>query len=205
MNRRPDATRTADPTGADPRPSADGAPAHTARAADGTARGTARGTVRVLGGDDEPMIRAGVRAVLATDPGIEVVAEAADGREAVELVLQERQGLGDPDEQDVDPVRRGVARGQQPDRVLVDAVPGEVGEGRAPGQVGVAHLDRAVRRQCGGERPPPPPPDRDRPRPVARPPPGLRQLLAPLVVARLPGPPGVPPAHRGARAPHRAL
>jgi DNA-binding NarL/FixJ family response regulator len=40
--------------------------------------------VRVLVADDEAMIRAGVRAVLAADPGIEVVAEAADGRAAVE-------------------------------------------------------------------------------------------------------------------------
>ncbi|WP_435836482.1 response regulator [Streptomyces anulatus] len=46
--------------------------------------------MRVLIADDEPMIRAGVRAVLATDPGIEVVAEAADGHEAVELVRAHR-------------------------------------------------------------------------------------------------------------------
>ena len=38
--------------------------------------------------DDEPMIRVGVRAILATDPGMEVVAEAADGRAAVELTLR---------------------------------------------------------------------------------------------------------------------
>ncbi|MFI8908089.1 response regulator [Streptomyces albidoflavus] len=38
---------------------------------------------RVLVADDEPLVRAGVRAVLATDPGIETVAEAADGHEAV--------------------------------------------------------------------------------------------------------------------------
>jgi DNA-binding NarL/FixJ family response regulator len=41
--------------------------------------------IRVLLADDEAMIRAGLTAVLATDPGITVVAEAADGRAAVEL------------------------------------------------------------------------------------------------------------------------
>ncbi len=41
--------------------------------------------LRVLIADDEAMIRGGVRAILASDPGMEVVAEAADGREAVEL------------------------------------------------------------------------------------------------------------------------
>ncbi|MFD0904597.1 response regulator [Actinomadura sediminis] len=46
--------------------------------------------IRVLLADDEAMIRAGVRAILAADPGIEVVAEAADGREAVEGVLAHR-------------------------------------------------------------------------------------------------------------------
>ncbi|MFI2237682.1 response regulator [Streptomyces chrestomyceticus] len=47
-------------------------------------------TVRVLLADDEAMIRAGVRAILTASPGIEVVAEAADGREAVELALRHR-------------------------------------------------------------------------------------------------------------------
>ncbi|MFI2737939.1 response regulator [Streptomyces sp. NPDC018711] len=46
--------------------------------------------IRVLLADDEAMIRAGVRAILATDPGIEVVAEAGDGREAVELAREHR-------------------------------------------------------------------------------------------------------------------
>ncbi|MEU4762310.1 response regulator transcription factor [Actinosynnema sp. NPDC023794] len=44
--------------------------------------------IRVLLADDEAMVRAGVRAILDTDPGIEVVAEAADGREAVELARE---------------------------------------------------------------------------------------------------------------------
>ncbi|MEV7010401.1 response regulator transcription factor [Streptosporangium sp. NPDC051022] len=46
--------------------------------------------IRVLLADDEVMIRAGVRAILTTDPGIDVVAEAGDGREAVELTLAHR-------------------------------------------------------------------------------------------------------------------
>ncbi|WP_194813463.1 response regulator transcription factor [Nocardia sp. XZ_19_385] len=41
--------------------------------------------IRVLLADDEAMIRAGVRAILDTDPGIEVIAEAADGHQAIEL------------------------------------------------------------------------------------------------------------------------
>jgi DNA-binding NarL/FixJ family response regulator len=43
--------------------------------------------VRVVIADDEPLIRAGIRLILTSDPQIEVVAEAADGREAVALAL----------------------------------------------------------------------------------------------------------------------
>jgi DNA-binding NarL/FixJ family response regulator len=46
--------------------------------------------IRVLIADDEPMIRAGVRAVLSTAPDLAVVAEAADGHEAVELAQRHR-------------------------------------------------------------------------------------------------------------------
>ncbi|UJW35464.1 response regulator transcription factor [Saccharothrix sp. AJ9571] len=46
--------------------------------------------IRVLVADDEPMIRAGVAAILASDERIEVVAEASDGREAVERVREVR-------------------------------------------------------------------------------------------------------------------
>ncbi|RKN10080.1 response regulator [Streptomyces radicis] len=46
--------------------------------------------LRVLIADDEPMIRVGVRGILASDDGVEVVAEAADGREAVELARAHR-------------------------------------------------------------------------------------------------------------------
>ncbi len=46
--------------------------------------------IRLLLADDEAMIRAGVRAILAADGGIEVVAEAGDGREAIELARAHR-------------------------------------------------------------------------------------------------------------------
>ncbi|GGR37834.1 response regulator [Streptomyces netropsis] len=41
--------------------------------------------IRVLIADDEPLIRAGIRMILTSADDIEVVAEAADGREAVDL------------------------------------------------------------------------------------------------------------------------
>ncbi|MEU7313511.1 response regulator transcription factor [Streptomyces sp. NPDC007083] len=47
-------------------------------------------TIRVLIADDEPMVRTGVRTILGTDPGIEIVAEAGDGHEAVELACRHR-------------------------------------------------------------------------------------------------------------------
>ncbi|MET8340463.1 response regulator transcription factor [Streptosporangium canum] len=46
--------------------------------------------IRVVLADDESVVRAGVRMILAADPGIEVVAEAGDGRTLVELVRGHR-------------------------------------------------------------------------------------------------------------------
>jgi DNA-binding NarL/FixJ family response regulator len=46
--------------------------------------------VRVLIADDHPVVRSGIRGMLAPDPGFEVVGEAADGAEAVALTLRER-------------------------------------------------------------------------------------------------------------------
>lgn len=50
--------------------------------------------IRVVLADDEAMIRAGVSAILAADTGIEVVAEAEDGRAAVEQVRSTRPDVG---------------------------------------------------------------------------------------------------------------
>jgi DNA-binding NarL/FixJ family response regulator len=49
--------------------------------------------IRVLLADDEPLTRAGIRAVLGADPELEVVAEATDGREALELIRAHRPDI----------------------------------------------------------------------------------------------------------------
>ena len=46
--------------------------------------------IRVCLVDDQTLVRQGIRSLLALDDGIEVVAEAGDGRQAVELVPQVR-------------------------------------------------------------------------------------------------------------------
>jgi DNA-binding NarL/FixJ family response regulator len=46
--------------------------------------------IRVLLADDEVIVRVGVKAILAAAPDIEVVAEAGDGREALELARARR-------------------------------------------------------------------------------------------------------------------
>jgi DNA-binding NarL/FixJ family response regulator len=46
--------------------------------------------VRILIADDHPLTRDGIKAALAMDPGLKVVAEATDGQEAVSLAASER-------------------------------------------------------------------------------------------------------------------
>ncbi|NOT34853.1 MAG: response regulator transcription factor [Candidatus Eisenbacteria bacterium] len=47
-------------------------------------------TLRVVLIDDEPLARSGLRALLATQPDLEVVGEAGDGLEAIELIRTRR-------------------------------------------------------------------------------------------------------------------
>ena len=49
--------------------------------------------MRILIADDHGVVRGGLRLLLDRQPGIEVVAEAADGAEAVALALRERPDL----------------------------------------------------------------------------------------------------------------
>ena len=46
--------------------------------------------VRVLIADDHPVVRSGIKGMLASDPGFEVVGEAAGGTEAVAMTLREQ-------------------------------------------------------------------------------------------------------------------
>ena len=44
--------------------------------------------IRLLIADDHPLLRAGLRQVIATDPGLQIIAEAADGATALQLLVE---------------------------------------------------------------------------------------------------------------------
>lgn len=50
-------------------------------------------TIRIVVADDHPIVRAGIVGLLDQAPGIEVVGEASDGAQAVELAASERPDL----------------------------------------------------------------------------------------------------------------
>ncbi|AEW96241.1 MULTISPECIES: response regulator transcription factor [Streptomycetaceae] len=58
-----------------------------------TTPGTLPRPLRVVVADDNPVVRAGLGALLTARPGIEVVAEAADGRQAYEAAAAHRPDL----------------------------------------------------------------------------------------------------------------
>jgi len=50
-------------------------------------------SIRVLVADDHPLIRAGLVSFVGTEPGLEVVAEAGNGEEALEKYRELRPGV----------------------------------------------------------------------------------------------------------------
>jgi NarL family two-component system response regulator LiaR len=81
------------------------------------------GSIRVLVADDHPIVRKGIRALLATEPDIEVVGEARDGREAIVQAQRLRpdvvvMDLSMPTMGGVEAIRHIIAR-QPETRVLV--------------------------------------------------------------------------------------
>jgi two-component system LytT family response regulator len=86
---------------------------------------TGSAALRVLVVDDEPLARSGVRGLLARDPELEVVGEAADGREAVDAILSAKPDLVFLDvqmpEMDGFEVLRRVGPGRMPAVVFVTA------------------------------------------------------------------------------------
>ncbi|MFD3686443.1 response regulator [Nocardiopsis sp. NPDC058631] len=121
--------------------------------------------VRVLIADDHPVVRDGIRGMLAGAPGFEVVGEAGDGARAVELArsLEPDVVLMDlrmPGAGGVDAIRE-LARLGIPARVLVlttYATDGDVGPAIEAGATGYLlkdvlpeELARAVRAAARGE------------------------------------------------------
>jgi DNA-binding NarL/FixJ family response regulator len=80
--------------------------------------------IRVLLADDQALVRAGFRMILKAEPGLEVVGEASDGREAVELAatLQPRVVLMDvrmPEVDGIEATRRIIDGSDDAPRSLV--------------------------------------------------------------------------------------
>ena len=80
-------------------------------------------TLRVVLVDDQALVRAGLRMVVESEPGLEVVGEAADGRQAVEIVAATApdvvlMDVRMPEVDGIEATRRIVGSGS-PSRVLV--------------------------------------------------------------------------------------
>ncbi len=144
------------------------------------------------GGADDPLEEAqGGGVDLLDHAGADDEGAGVQGRgEAVELVLQEGEALGDADEEDVDPLRRGVPGGEQAYSGGLggaQAGPGEVGAGGGAGEVGVADLDRPAGGEGGGEGAPAVEGDDERAVAGAGQGAGLREVAQEVGVGGVPG------------------
>jgi len=128
------------------------------------------GTIRVLVVDDHPLLRQGVTAVLQDEPDVEVVAEAASGREAVAAFEKHRpdvtlMDLQMPDVSGVDAIAEIRSRFPSARIVALTTYKGDVSALRAlrAGAVGyllksqvLTELVEAIRVVHGGGRRIPP-------------------------------------------------
>ncbi len=60
---------------------------------DETSQEARTGTIRIVIADDHALVREGLRSMLEDEPGLEVVGEASNGREAIELCRRSRPDL----------------------------------------------------------------------------------------------------------------
>ena len=80
-------------------------------------------SVRILIADDHALIRHGLRALLAHEPGFEVIAEAVDGHEAVDVARRERPhiailDIGMPKLNGIEAARR-ISEGQHGVQIIM--------------------------------------------------------------------------------------
>lgn len=80
--------------------------------------------IRILLVDDHPVLRHGIRALLDTQPDLEVVAETGDPREAVDLAVRERADVAlvdldlGPEQEDGAEVTRMILRAYPEARII---------------------------------------------------------------------------------------